>query len=155
MVLILRNARRMRACGSSTSLLVAGSTPCMPATKMKSPALAPRRQVPSALMAPAGSSVLTPFGHSPGPNPNLPLKRQLPRQEEICTVRLVRLALHPSRFGCAEDVGLRRQHHLVKVLREHRRGEELDRAQRFLADILKIVAHRRRQHLHAAGAVWC
>src|SRR6476619_3333741 len=52
----------MRPCGSATNLLVAGSTPCMPATKMKSPALTPRLQVPSALMAPGGSSVLTPFG---------------------------------------------------------------------------------------------
>src|SRR6476660_6100219 len=52
----------MRACGSCTKLLVTGSTPCVPATKMKSPALTPRLQVPSALMAPGGSSVLTPFG---------------------------------------------------------------------------------------------
>src|SRR5512139_2224220 len=36
--------------------------PCMPATNTKSPALAPRLQVPSALMAPGGLSVLTPFG---------------------------------------------------------------------------------------------
>src|SRR6516165_2937391 len=34
----------------------------MPATKTKSPALAPRLHVPSALMAPGGLSVLTPFG---------------------------------------------------------------------------------------------
>src|SRR5262245_66009034 len=34
----------------------------MPATKTKSPALAPRLQVPSALIAPGGLSVLTPFG---------------------------------------------------------------------------------------------
>jgi hypothetical protein len=58
----LRKARTMRACGSCTKALVAGSMPCMPATKTKSPALAPRLQVPSALMAPGGSSVLTPFG---------------------------------------------------------------------------------------------
>src|SRR5438128_10345586 len=48
--------------GSCTNLLVAGSMPCMPATKIKSPALAPRLQVPSVLIAPAGLSVLTPFG---------------------------------------------------------------------------------------------
>src|SRR4029078_9601847 len=36
--------------------------PCMPATNTKSPALTPRLHVPSALMAPGGSSVLTPFG---------------------------------------------------------------------------------------------
>src|SRR5689334_6830023 len=52
----------MRALGSSRSLLVAGSTPCMPATKMKSPARTPRLQVPSAFMAPGGSRVRTPFG---------------------------------------------------------------------------------------------
>src|SRR5580704_4579348 len=59
---MLRNAWRIRAWGSCTNVLVAGSTPCIPATKTKSPALAPRLQVPSALMAPGGLSVLTPFG---------------------------------------------------------------------------------------------
>src|SRR5215831_3571100 len=34
----------------------------MPATKTKSPALAPRLHLPSALIAPGGLSVLTPFG---------------------------------------------------------------------------------------------
>src|SRR5262245_34567523 len=61
---MFRNDWRMRACGSCTNVLVAGSTPCMPATKTKSPALAPRLQVPTALIAPAGSSVLTSFGDS-------------------------------------------------------------------------------------------
>src|SRR6266513_868391 len=36
--------------------------PCIPATKTKSPARAPRLQVPSVLIAPVGLSVLTPFG---------------------------------------------------------------------------------------------
>src|SRR5262245_44796852 len=36
--------------------------PCIPATKTKSPARAPRLQVPSALIEPVGLSVLTPFG---------------------------------------------------------------------------------------------
>src|SRR5215210_889930 len=36
--------------------------PCMPETKTMSPALTPRLQVPSALMAPGGLRVLTPFG---------------------------------------------------------------------------------------------
>jgi hypothetical protein len=36
-------------------------------------------------------------------------------------------------IGRAEDVALRRQHHLVEVLGEHRRGEEGDGAQRLLA----------------------
>ena len=34
-----------------------------------------------------------------------------------------------------EHVGLRRQHHVVESLGEHRRGEEGDGAQRFLAGI--------------------
>src|SRR5215510_13160330 len=59
---MLRKACRTRAWGSCTNVLVAGSTPCMPATKTKSPALAPRLQVPSALIAPGGLSVFTPFG---------------------------------------------------------------------------------------------
>src|SRR5262252_5287394 len=61
---MLRKAWRIRAWGSSTSLLVAGSMPCIPATKIKSPARAPRLQVPTALIAPGGSSVLTPLGES-------------------------------------------------------------------------------------------
>src|SRR5689334_3099159 len=64
--LTLRKARRTRPSGSATSLLVAGSTPCMPATKTKSPARAPRLQVPSALMAPGGLSVRTPLGEGGG-----------------------------------------------------------------------------------------
>src|SRR5215470_9101914 len=59
---MLRKACRTRARGSCTNLLVAGSMPCMPATKTKSPALAPRLHVPSVLIAPVGLSVLTPFG---------------------------------------------------------------------------------------------
>ena len=50
----------------------------------------------------------------------------------------------------AEDVSLRRHHHLVEVLREHGRSKEGGGAQRFLAGILDVVAHRRRQHEHAA-----
>src|SRR5213592_3448958 len=49
--------------------------PCMPATKMKSPALAPRLQVPSALIAPGGSSVLAPFGDCECAEPRLAAKR--------------------------------------------------------------------------------
>src|ERR1700730_10142833 len=45
--------------------------PCMPATKTKSPALAPRLHVPSALIAPAGLSVLTPFGEGACAKPRL------------------------------------------------------------------------------------
>src|SRR6516164_3126426 len=52
----------MRAWGSCTKVLLAGSMPCMPATKMKSPARAPTLQVPCAFMAPGGSRVLTPLG---------------------------------------------------------------------------------------------
>ena len=45
---------------------------------------------------------------------------------------------------------LRRQHHVVEGLREHRRGEERDSAQRLLAGVREIVPQRRRQHEHAA-----
>src|SRR5262249_44727065 len=63
-VLMLRKAWRIRAWRSFTSLLVAGSMPRIPATKIKSPARAPRLQVPASLIAPGGSSVLTPLGES-------------------------------------------------------------------------------------------
>src|SRR5215831_11981208 len=69
--LILRKAWRIRASGSCTNVLVAGSTPCMPATKTKSPALAPRLHVPSALIAPGGLRVLTPFGEGACAKPTL------------------------------------------------------------------------------------
>src|SRR3977135_3608588 len=45
--------------------------PCIPATKTKSPALAPRLHVPSVLMAPGGLSVLTPFGDGDCAKPRL------------------------------------------------------------------------------------
>src|SRR5437016_9780074 len=58
-----RKAWRMRASAPSTNLLLAGSTPCMPATKMKSPARAPTLHVSfPVLIAPDGLSVLTPLG---------------------------------------------------------------------------------------------
>src|SRR5204862_6489740 len=50
------------ACGSFARVLIAGSTPCMPATKMKSPARTPRLHVPSFLIAPGGERVRTPLG---------------------------------------------------------------------------------------------
>src|SRR5262245_37878552 len=53
---------RICAGGSVTMRLVAGSMPGMPATKTKSPARAPRLQVPSAFMLPGGARVLTPSG---------------------------------------------------------------------------------------------
>src|SRR5262245_12255427 len=43
----------------------------MPATKTKSPALAPRLQVPSALIAPGGLSVFTPLGEGACAKPRL------------------------------------------------------------------------------------
>src|SRR5437764_8681056 len=59
----LRKAWRMRASAPSTNLLLAGSTPCMPATKMKSRARAPTLHVSfPVLIAPGGLSVLTPLG---------------------------------------------------------------------------------------------
>jgi hypothetical protein len=56
-----------------------------------------------------------------------------------------------SRFGKrltlsiwrAEDVALRRHHHVVEVLSEHRSREEGDGAQCFLADIDEVVFYRR------------
>src|SRR5262245_20404638 len=42
--------------------------------------------------------------------------------------------------GRAENVSLRRHHHLTSILREHGRGEESDGAQRFLTGILDVVA---------------
>src|SRR5712692_4354694 len=68
---MLRKAWRIRAWGSWTSVLVAGSMPCIPATKTKSPARVPRLQVPSALMAPEGLSVLTPLGDGDCAEPGL------------------------------------------------------------------------------------
>src|SRR5262245_37890092 len=59
---MLRNACRMRASSPATRVLVFGSMPRMPATKMKSPARVPRLHVPVGLMAPSGASVLTPLG---------------------------------------------------------------------------------------------
>lgn len=41
---------------------------------------------------------------------------------------------------------------LTQSLHEHRRCEEGDGAQRLLAGVLEIVAHRRRQDEHAAGS---
>jgi hypothetical protein len=56
-----------------------------------------------------------------------------------------------SRFGkrlafsirSAENVALRRHHHVVEVLSEHRSCEEGDGTQCFLADIDEVVFHRR------------
>ncbi len=45
---------------------------------------------------------------------------------------------------------VRRQHHVVELLREHGRGEERDRPQRFFAGIGEVVPHRRRQNENAA-----
>jgi hypothetical protein len=57
--------------------------------------------------------------------------------------------LSPRDLAC-RGCGLRRQHHLIEVLGEHRRGEEGHGAQGLLAGVLEIVAQRRRQHKHAA-----
>jgi hypothetical protein len=50
----------------------------------------------------------------------------------------------------AEDMALRRQHHLIKVSGKHGCGEEGDGAERLLAGVLEVVPHRRRQNEHAA-----
>src|SRR5947208_16922443 len=43
----------------------------------------------------------------------------------------------------AEDVALRRHHHVVEVLSEHRSREEGDGAQCFVADIDEVMFYRR------------
>src|SRR5712691_4020347 len=57
----------------------------------------------------------------------------------------------PVAIGRAEDVALRRQHHVVEILREHRRGEERNRPQGLVASVGEVVPHRGRKNEHAAG----
>lgn len=52
--------------------------------------------------------------------------------------------------GGAEKVDVRRQHHVVELLREHGRREESDCSQGLLAGIGEIMPHWRRKHEHAA-----
>ena len=47
-------------------------------------------------------------------------------------------------------MALRRHHHVVEVLREHRRREESDRAQCFFTDIDEVVLYWRRDSKNAA-----
>ena len=51
----------------------------------------------------------------------------------------------------AEDVTLRRHHHVVEVLREHRSREKRDGAQCFLADINQVVSYRRWNRKNTSG----
>src|SRR5947208_4940962 len=44
----------------------------------------------------------------------------------------------------SEDVSLRRQHHVIEVLREHCRCEKCDNSQRFFANVNQVVHYRRR-----------
>src|SRR3981189_445680 len=85
---MLRNAWRIRAWGACPSVLVAGSMPCIPATKTKSPALVPRLQVPSALMAPGGLSVFTPLGEGDcaEPGPDTSTAAVTPRKASRCNI---------------------------------------------------------------------
>ena len=53
--------------------------------------------------------------------------------------------------GRAEDVALRRHHHLIEVLGEHGGGEEGNRTKRLVASVLHVMTHRRRQHEDATG----
>src|SRR4051812_11337980 len=73
--------------------------PCMPATKTKSPALTPRLQVPSALMAPGGLSVLTPFGDGDCATPGLDAITNAATQESAsrCNMR------YPFFSNCLPD----------------------------------------------------
>src|ERR1700724_1512539 len=59
---MLRKAWRIRGSSPSTSALLCGSMPRMPATKMKSPARVPTLQVPVGRMPPVGDRTFTPFG---------------------------------------------------------------------------------------------
>src|SRR5262249_49185841 len=122
----------IRAWGSSTSLLVAGSMPCIPATKIKSPARAPRLQVPTALIAPGGSSVLTPLGESECAETRLVASEIALVASEIAARTRMRpkgaYAISAFAVRGAEDVALWRQHHLVEVWGEHRGGEKRDGA---------------------------
>src|SRR6478609_433500 len=77
--------------------------PCMPATNTKSPALTPRLQVPSALMAPGGLSVLTPFGDGDCAKPGLDAMTSAATQESAsrCNISISLLQQllcdHPTR----------------------------------------------------------
>src|SRR4051794_2860473 len=77
--------------------------PCMPATKTKSPALTPRLQVPSALMAPGGLSVFTPFGDGDCAKPGLDAMTSAVTQESAsrCNILISLLQQllrdHPTR----------------------------------------------------------
>src|SRR5262249_12170637 len=70
----------------------------MPATKTKSPALAPRLQVPSVLIAPGGLSVLTPFGEGACAKPTLDAMASAVMQAK--TRRGHIWALHGEKAAC-------------------------------------------------------
>ena len=71
---------------------------------------------------------------------------------ETLSVAQIAIAMSalPLAVGRAEDVAHRRQHHVVEVLREHRRREERHRPQLVGAYVGEVVPHVRRQHEHAA-----
>src|SRR6476620_1011830 len=96
----------MRACGSCTKLLVTGSTPCIPATKTKSPALTPKLQVPSALMAPGGLRVLTPLGDVDWAKPSPGVIASVARHRRA---RRVSIFVILSRPGVGAGVGLQQE----------------------------------------------
>src|SRR6478609_11505299 len=116
----------MRACGSCTKLLVTGSTPCIPATKTKSPALTPKLQVPSALMAPGGLRVLTPFGDVDCANAR-PVMATVARHRRA---RRVSIFVILSRPGVGAGVG--RQQELAVDLGIALRGREARVSQQLL-----------------------
>src|SRR5262249_6418563 len=96
--------------------------PCMPAMKMKSPARAPRLQVPAALMAPGGLSVLTPLGESERAGTRLVASEIAAHRDNPRT----HMRSQPSRFAVPRMWLFGGNIHLVEVLREHRRCEEGD-----------------------------
>src|SRR5215831_12531786 len=144
-ILMLRKAWRMRAWGSSTSLLVARSMPCMPAMKMKSPARAPRLQVPTALMAPGGLSVLTPLGESERAGTRL-VASEIAAQVRTTQGRICDLSLRGSACrGCGSSAA-------TSTWSKSRVNIAAAKKATARSVSLPVLAHRRRQDEHAAGS---
>jgi len=97
----------------------------------------------------------------------LPLHRDItllyPYSISIIINSLIRRVVNPGVYGRftsenlavaiwgTEDVGFRRQHHVVEVLREHSGSEEGHRPQRLRTDIHEVVPYPCRDDKNAAG----
>src|SRR6516225_1433221 len=125
----------MRAWGSCTKVLVAGSMPCMPATKMKSPARAPRLQVPSAFMAPGGSRVLTPFGEGDC------------ARQKLEAIAIAVTPAKPNRCSIAYSSIWAERNVAIFVYHFERFFADLEKLQR----MFRFGAHPSRMHMRAAG----